>query len=313
MESPLSGLIDQVLGYGEKATRSNRKYVCPFSDCPSHNKGTKKLEIDIETNMEGQNFWACWVCGAKGRTVRSLFRKVGVTQAILKNLDSLIVRTDHNNQDDHTFDGMLPAEYKFLLDAKPTDILAKHAMLYLKKRGITEEDIIRYQIGYCDEGKYAERIIIPSFDGNGKINFFIGRTFDPETRLKYKYPQASRDIIAFEMLINWDVPVVLCEGGFDMIAIKRNVIPLLGKSITQKLLKRIIDSKVKKVYIALDNDAMKMALKHCQTLMSMGKKVFLVEMEQKDASEMGFEVFLRHIQKTEPLTEHKLLKLKLSL
>jgi DNA primase len=225
----------------------------------------------------------------------------------------LIVRTDHNEQDIAQFNGILPAEYKFLLDAKPTDILAKHAMLYLKKRGITVDDIIKYQIGYCDEGKYAERIIIPSYDSNGKINFFIGRTFDPEAKLKYKYPEASRDIIAFEMFINWDVPIVLCEGGFDMIAIKRNVIPLLGKTITQKLLKKLIDSKVKKIYIALDNDAIKFALKHCETMMSMGKKVFLVEMQQKDASEMGFEAFLKHIQQTEPLTEHKLLKLKLSL
>jgi predicted site-specific integrase-resolvase len=98
-----------------------------------------------------------------------------------------------------------------------------------------------------------------------------------------------------------------------MIAIKRNVIPLLGKTITQKLLKKLIDYKVKKIYIALDNDAIKFALKHCETMMSMGKKVFLVEMQQKDASEMGFEAFLKHIQQTEPLTEHKLLKLKLSL
>jgi DNA primase len=313
MENALSGLLDQVLGYGENTSRSNRKYTCPMPDCASHAKNKKKLEIDIVTNSEGHNKYACWVCGFKGRTIRSLFRRIGAPKSALDNLDNLIVRTDHNEQDIAQFNGILPAEYKFLLDAKPTDILAKHAMLYLKKRGITVDDIIKYQIGYCDEGKYAERIIIPSYDSNGKINFFIGRTFDPEAKLKYKYPEASRDIIAFEMFINWDVPIVLCEGGFDMIAIKRNVIPLLGKTITQKLLKKLIDSKVKKIYIALDNDAIKFALKHCETMMSMGKKVFLVEMQQKDASEMGFEAFLKHIQQTEPLTEHKLLKLKLSL
>lgn len=313
METILSGLIDQVLGYGEKATKTNRKYHCPFPDCPTHGTSKRKLEIDVVTDSEGNNRWACWVCGNKGRTIRSLFRKIGATASQLKDLSTIIVRTDREDQDTAEFDGVLPVEYKFLLDVKKSDILAKHAMLYLKKRGVTEQDIIKYQMGYCEEGPYAERIIMPSFDSSGKINFFVGRSFDPEVRLKYKYPQASRDIIPFEMYINWNVPVVLCEGGFDMLAIKRNAIPLLGKSITPKLMKKLVESKIQKVYVALDKDAIAMALKHCETLMSLGKKVFLVEMDDKDPSSMGFESFLSLIQQVEPLTTNKLLKYKMSL
>lgn len=313
METILSGLLDQVLGYGEKASKSNRKYHCPFPDCPTYGTHKKKLEVDILTDSEGSNKWACWVCGSRGRTVRSLLRKIGVSPDILKQLSTIIVKTDREDEDVAEFDGVLPAEYKFLLDAKPYDILAKHAMIYLKKRGVTEQDIIKYQIGYCEEGKYAERIIMPSFDANGKINFFVGRSFDPEVKLKYKYPQASRDIIPFEMYINWDIPVVLCEGGFDMLAIKRNAIPLLGKSITPKLMKKLVEAKIKKVYIALDNDAIVMALKHCETLLSLGKKVYLVEMKDKDPSSMGFEAFLSLIQTVQPLTLDKLLKYKMLL
>jgi len=313
METILSGLIDQVLGYGEKATKTNRKYHCPFPDCPTHGTSKRKLEIDVVTDLEGNNRWACWVCGNKGRTIRSLFRKIGATASQLRDLSTIIVRTDRDDQDTEVFDGVLPVEYKFLLDVKKSDILAKHAMLYLKKRGVTEQDIIKYQMGYCEEGPYAERIIMPSFDSSGKINFFVGRSFDPEVRLKYKYPQASRDIIPFEMYINWNVPVVLCEGGFDMLAIKRNAIPLLGKSITPKLMKKLVESKIQKVYVALDKDAIAMALKHCETLINLGKKVFLVEMDDKDPSSMGFKSFLSLIQQVEPLTTNKLLKYKMSL
>lgn len=313
MENILSGLLDQVLGYGEKASRSNRKYHCPFPDCPTHGTSKRKLEVDIITDSEGNNKYACWVCGNKGRTIRSLFRRMGVAQSYIDQLSRIIVRTDRDDQDTTEFDGILPSEYKSLLDAKPHDILAKHARLYLKKRGVTEQDIIKYQMGYCEEGKYAERIIMPSFDANGKINFFVGRSFDPEAKLKYKYPQASRDIIPFEMYINWNIPVVLCEGGFDMLAIKRNAIPLLGKSITPKLMKRLVESRIHKVYVALDKDAIVMALKHCETLMSLGKRVFLVEMDDKDPSEMGFEAFLSLIQQVQPLTSDKLLKYKMSL
>lgn len=314
MSNILSGFLQSLLGPSEKGSSNNMKYTCINPSCASHAKGKKKLEIQIETDSEGNNPYNCWVCGqVKGKTIRSLLWKIKAPKSAFDQLSRIIVRTNYNDQDTKIFDGILPEEYKFLLDAKPTDILAKHARIYLKKRGITEEDIIKYQIGYCEEGNYAERIILPSYDDKGNINFFVGRSFDPEIRLKYKYPQASRDIIPFEMFINWDVPVVLCEGGFDMLAIKRNVIPLLGKTINPKLMKKLIESKIKKVYIALDDDAIKMALKHCETLMSMGKKVFLVEMNKKDPSEMGFEAFLQLIQQTEPLTESKLLKYKMSL
>lgn len=313
MENALSGLIDQVLGIGEKASKTNRKYYCPFPGCPSVNKHKRKLEVDIVTDSEGHNKWACWVCGNKGLTIRSLFNKVGVPTHVFKSLDLLVVKTDSEASRASYFNGVLPAEYKPLWNVKPSDIVAKHALLYLKKRGITREDIIKYQIGYCEDGAYRERIIIPSYDNTGSINYFVGRSFDPEVRLKYKYPESSRDIIPFELYVNWNVPIVLCEGVFDMIAIKRNTIPLLGKTLTPTLMKKITNSKIKKVYIALDNDAMKMALTHCESLMSMGKKVYLVSMEEKDASEMGFEAFLSHIQSTQELTSDKLLKLKIGL
>ncbi len=313
MENLLSGLLDQVLGKGEKASKTNRKYHCPMSDCPSHSKGKKKFEVDVVTDEDGKNKYACWVCGFKGTTVRGLLKRIGAPKHIFDSLDTFLEKSDKSDFAPIKFSGNLPEEYKFLLDCRPTDILAKHAYLYLKKRGITKEDIVKYQIGYCEEGPYSERIIVPSFDEKGQINFFVARTFDPENKYKYKLPEVSRDIIPFEMYINWDVPIVLCEGVFDMLSIKRNVIPLLGKTITPKLMKKLIDPRVRKIYVALDNDAIKMALKHCETLLSMGKKVFLVSTQEKDASEMGFESFLNVIQNTPELTMDKLIKLKMSI
>ncbi len=37
--------------------------------------------------------------------------------------------------------------------------------------------------------------------------------------------------IPFEIFINWNSPIIRCEGMFDAISIKRNAIPLLGKNI----------------------------------------------------------------------------------
>ncbi len=132
-------------------------------------------------------------------------------------------------------------------------------------------------------------VIIPSYDENGKLNYFTGRSFEKEPSVKYRNPSVSRDIIPFELFINWELPLILCEGPFDAISIKRNVIPLLGKNIQTKLMKKIVMSSVEKIYIALDKDAQKQALDFCEKLMQEGKEVYLVDMQDKDPSEMGWE------------------------
>ena len=113
-------------------------------------------------------------------------------------------------------------------------------------------------------------------------------------------------------MINWNVPIVLCEGPFDAIAIKRNAIPLLGKNIQSNLMKKIVTSLVDKIYIALDKDAIKQALHFCEKLMMEGKEVYFVDMQDKDPSEMGFENFTKLIQKTVPMTYSSLLEHKLA-
>ena len=115
------------------------------------------------------------------------------------------------------------------------------------------------------------------------------------------------------MFINWNIPIILCEGPFDALAIKRNVIPLLGKNIQKSLRKKLVTSKVQKIYIALDKDAIKQALSFCEELLNEGKEVYLVDMDDKDPSEIWFEKFTQLIQNTFPLTFSDLFEKKLQL
>ena len=156
-------------------------------------------------------------------------------------------------------------------------------------------------------------VILPTYNADGSLNYFTGRSFEKEPYVKYRNPEASRDIVPNEHLINWNIPIILCEGMFDAIAIKRNAIPLLGKNIQSSLMKKIVTSVVDKIYIALDKDAIKQALKFCERLMAEGKEVYLVDMQDKDPSEMGFENFTKLIQKTVPLTYYDLMEHKLAL
>jgi DNA primase len=313
MENPiLLNFLESILGSSVRGTGTNRKFKCPFHASSTLDK--KKLEIDLETDSNGYNLGHCWVCGEKFKTIRSLLWKLNANKDKFDKLDTIVIRGKNEKNEHEKFNGLLPDEYVFLPDADSRNIIVKHARHYLKKRGITEDDIFRYQIGYCDDGPYAERIIIPSYDIKGNMNFFVGRSFEADVYMKYKFPMVSKDIIPFELYINWNLPIILCEGGFDMISIKRNVIPLLGKQISNALKKKLISSKVKTIYVVLDNDALKDAIEHCRDLISYGKEVYLVIPDEgKDPSEMGFDKFTKLIQKATPLTLGKILQLKTTL
>jgi DNA primase len=300
----LVNLVNSTLGTGKRTARGNQAYTCPF--CNHHKP---KLEINFTENKEGTNPWQCWVCSKKGKTIRSLFKQIQVSSDILSQLNPL-VKSKNNIQEITTTSLVeLPKEFKHF----DNTIISKHALTYLKKRNITQQDILKYNIGYCEYGLYNKMIIVPSYDENGKLNYFTARSFEKEPYVKYRNPEVSRDIVPFELFINWDLPIILCEGPFDAIAIKRNAIPLFGKNIQPALMKKIVTSKVQKIYIALDNDAISKALEFCELLLNEGKEVYLVELKGKDPSEMGFENFTKLIQTTFPLNSYKLMEKKLSI
>jgi DNA primase len=300
----LVNLVNGVLGTGKRTARGNQSFHCPF--CNHHKP---KLEVNFTEDKDGKNRWACWACGKKGQTIHSLFKQLEVSPEIISQLKPL-VKSGSFVEKNITYNILeLPKEFKKF----DNSIISKHALNYLKKRNITQSDIIKYGMGYCEYGLYSKMIIIPSYDATGKLNYFTARSFEKDPYIKYRNPETSRDIIPFELFINWDLPIILCEGPFDAMAIKRNVIPLFGKNIQSSLMKKIVSSKVQKIYIALDNDAINKALEFCETLLDEGKEVYLVELEGKDPSEMGFEHFTKLIQKTTPLTNYKLMEKKLQL
>ena len=267
----------------------------------------------MSENAKGENAWHCWVCDKKGKKLYQLFRAVEVSPDVMAELKAIVKYVGPDNKVQVEEKIALPKEFKTFENLKQVDVEGRQALAYLKNRGLTIDDILKYNIGYCATGRYAKMVIIPSYDANGQLNYFTGRSFEKDPYVKYRNPSVSRDIIPFELFINWDIPLILCEGPFDALSIKRNVIPLLGKNIQSKLMKKIVISNVEKIYIALDRDAQKQALTFCEQLMNEGKEVYLVDMQDKDPSEMGFENFTRLIQDTYPLTFSGLLEKKLFL
>ena len=290
----LLGSLENVLGKSSKRARDNYAFHCPFCN---HRK--PKLEINMVTDDEGRNFWECWVCKTRGQTIYSLIKQLKVPKAEAQEILKYIKKGkkfEYKTEDVVE----LPEEYQHLYSASKTSVIANKIRKYLYDRGLTDNDFIKYNIGYTTGGDYGGRIIIPSYTSSNTLNFYVARTYEG-AYFKYKNPEASKDIIFFENLINWNQPIILCEGAFDAIAIRRNAVPILGKSISPSLMKKLITSKVEDIYIALDEDAKKDALEIAEKLLKLGKRIFLVNLEQKDPSEMGFEAFTRLIQSAEEL------------
>ena len=302
----LLGSIETILGKSHKRARDNYAFHCPFCN---HRK--PKLEINMATNEEGHNPWECWVCQTRGRTIRSLLRQLKTPRAQAADILKYLPKGSEIE-----YKGLsiieLPKEYQPLYKASSTSVVANLVKNYLYERGLTDNDFIKYGIGYCTSGEYGGRVVIPSYSESGSLNFFVARSYDGNY-FKYKNPEASKDIIFFESLINWNAPIILCEGVFDAIAIRRNAVPILGKSLSKSLYKKLITTNVNEIYIALDTDARDKALEIAEGLLNQGKKVYLVDLPGKDPSEMGFKTFTQFIQSAEELDFSKMMLHKLDL
>ena len=282
-------LLEKVLGKSYQLKNGEHAYFCNF--CNHHKK---KLQVNIETQK-----WHCWTCNAGGHKISQLLRKLGAPKTLIKEALQLVDEYVSYEQDktETIHNVSLPNEYKPLWI--PTDDpIYKNAIYYLKTRRINTIEILRYSIGYCDRGSYSNRIIIPSYDEDGKLNYFIARDIFPNSRYKYKNPPMSKDTVAFELFINYNLPLIFCEGVFDAISIRKNAVPLLGKFPSKSLVMKLVKKKVKKIYIALDNDARKDAIKLTKYLMDFGIETYLLEMKEKDPSELGFTDFWDLVDRT---------------
>ena len=308
MEDRLLNLLESVLGNSKKTSGDNYAFYSPFVD---HYK--PKLEINIILNSDGTNPWHCWISDEKGKSVKSLLRKLKVSKDVWNEHNSIFKRKyryKSNNLEAKDEVVQLPEEYISLW--KPSkSIIRKHALQYLKSRGITPSEILKYQIGYCDVGAYKHKVIIPSYNENGRLNYFVGRSFYT-SNFKHKNPTVSKNVVGFELFVNWDLPIVVCEGVFDAMSIRMNAIPLFGKFPQSEIKTKILKNGVKTVYLALDSDALKNSIKFSEELMNQDITVYLIELKDTDPSEMGFARFNKLMKNTKPLTFRKLMEYKLS-
>jgi len=291
-DSPLLlELLQDVLGdinahYPSKGQISFDCPVCSY-DIKGLDKGDGKGNFEVNYH---QGVYKCWACSETFNThgsLNKLFLKWGNRRN--KSTWELIGGDFIKKREKKYKDVRLPKEYISFNKGNKLTIPYKEAYNYLRKRNITNEIINRYSIGYTTEGEYRGRIIVPSFDENENINYFVSRSYINHKN-KYKNPEAEKDKIIFnEHLINWEEDVYLVEGVFDMFFLE-NSIPILGKNLSDKLWEKLYNKCKKNIIVCLDGDAWQDAEKLYRKLEGgkLTNRIRLVKLpKDKDVSDLG--------------------------
>jgi len=283
-------LLERTLNSKSKNLTKADEYMF-FSPFVSHYK--PKLQV----NMSSQK-WHCWISNQGGHSLYSLFKKINADTRYFSELRDIVFVPKNRDEVESKVIVSLPREYQPLWK-KSKSLFYNHAVNFLKRRGFNETDIKKYKLGFCDYGVYQNRIIIPSYDDKGLLNYFVGRSFVGD-KMKYKNPNVSRDIIPFDWYIAWSKPIVLCEGVFDAMSIRSNAIPMLSKKPSRSLLRKIFEKNVKTIYIALDDDAKKDAYNMSEFFRDFGIDCKVVKLPtDKDPNDLGWEKITTLIHSTE--------------
>ncbi len=271
--------------------RSNNEFLfkCPYCD---HHK--RKFSVNV-----AKGYYKCWVCDTRGKNIYRVIRRFGnnhdkaqwreFTDIVdYDKLEDLFAEKIEEKQILEMPEGFVSLANKAM---PPTGFAA---MNYLRKRNITKQDIAWWKMGYCTEGEYAGRIIIPSFDEDGYVNYFVARTFKGSWR-KYLNPPASKNIVFNELYLDFDKDLVIVEGIFDAMIAGPNSVPILGSTLREnsKLFQQIVKNDTP-VYIGLDVDADRKSKKIIKDLLNYGIEVYKIDTSGfEDIGSMSKEEFLK--------------------
>jgi len=249
-------LISEFLGDPKRIYehQSQVSWNCPICD-EGRNKGN--LEVNIEKSV-----FHCWSCGDTEGThgpMGKLFDMFATKQQ--KKIYNILKPEDTKTKEKPKQRLKLPESFTLFKDSSPRYPVRQQAYNYLKSRGIGDDLIEKYGIGFCDKGSHMARIVVPSYDTNNELNYYIARSWDINSRAKYKNPKAEKDKIIFnESLIEWKNDVYLVEGVFDGFFLP-NSIPMLGKHLSELLFNTLYEKCEGNIIIALDGDAFESAKK----------------------------------------------------
>lgn len=240
--------------------RTQHRYVCPF--CNSGNKTNHTASFTIVKKSNGINY-KCFGCGANGdvfNLIQSMDHLKTLNQAIAKFEQIFCVQIDkrtikkgtgkkpNENKIQQLYDERQKAiklnesDFKLIKDYNQIyyDALQQcdWALKHLHQRGLSDETIKQFQIGY---NKKENRIMLPY------PKTFSVLKYNPMMQPKYNESQVNQNDIFNVGVLNDCKPTFVCEGVFDALSIIQcgfNAIALMGTGKTNKLIDYVLKNKI---------------------------------------------------------------------
>lgn len=260
--------IQSVFGTG-KVSGNNITVYCP--ECKNLDSTKKKLSIRLD---DGVNH--CWVCGWGARTLLPLLIKHGSAEQVFEYRKNFLPEITQlaKTQIEIAIEKSkpkLPSDFKLLaLNTRSRDPDVKAVIKYVEQRELSTTDLWRWRLGTSNDAQLRRRVILPSFDIDGNLNYFVARAVDKFTYMKYVNCDANKhEVIINEINIDWSQRLTLVEGPFDLMKCSGNVTCLLGSSLAENssLFTQILIHETP-VVLMLDSDMknrMQQIAKHLST------------------------------------------------
>lgn len=268
----------------------NAAVACP--NCKNSSK--KKLAIKIDTDLVN-----CWVCGYHGKLIKLLVKfKPNFVNEYIKTFANGNISLISNIDDSKSKKIVeVPKGFKLLAEyITSNDPYVKAAINYIRNRGLSIRDMWYFKFGVSTDAALSRRVVMPSFDVQGSINFWTGRAIDASAYRKYYNCEFEKKAIIFnELHIDWKKPLTLVEGPFDLTKCDDNATCLLGSSLTEdSLLFSKIYEHMTPVILALDDDMQtKMWQRIAKMLASYDIDVHILQLDGKhDVGEMTKDEFM---------------------
>ena len=195
--------------------------------------------------------------------------------------------------------------------SNPTPLLGQRAIAYLEGRGFDVGELDEEGWGYCTDGRYYGRIIIPFFV-QGKLRYFQGRTF-LDNPLRYDNPKredigvGKEDVIYNEDALSLYDRVFILEGAFDAKCLGREATSTQGWSLSRWQRSKYLNSRAKEIVLVPDVGYYRKALETALTIAPV-KPVRVLDLSVfsqwgKDVNEIGRDRVLSLIDSSELMDE----------
>ncbi len=278
-------LLKSALGQHEKSKDGiNFAFRCP--SCNPRDSSKKKLVIKVDSGK-----FHCWVCDFKGATPVKIFKKYypDKLHAAIEQYGKKYAKISTNNQDEEIPEVKLPRGFIFLalnMNHKDPDVTA--VIKYALSRGLVVSDFWKFKLGTCTTGRYRRRLIIPSHDSEGELNYYVARAIDENPRKYINAKVSKKNIIFNEIYLDWSKEITIVEGPMDLVKSGENSTCILGSSLNESylLFKKLVKNQTP-VLLALDPDIIEKSHNIAKRLDEYGVNVKMIDITgYSDVGEM---------------------------